>query len=151
MFDTDGLEYEVAVRDAYILYVTENASRLREGWVPVCFPEFLESEELHTYLAESRYRDVTARMDQLSTELLHGAYGGRRFLKERKGRGATWGEAIESLIEAGARRGVQLDGGEDAPGTGPEDPDSFYSPVLRFDDVLALARALNTNQEGNTQ
>ena len=66
MPDTDDLAYEVAVRDAYVLYVTENVPRLKEGWVPVCFPEFLESEELHTYLAESRYRDVTARMDRLS-------------------------------------------------------------------------------------
>ena len=50
MTDTDGLEYEVAVRDAYILYVTENVPYMREGWTPVCFIEFLESEELHTYL-----------------------------------------------------------------------------------------------------
>ncbi len=39
---------------AYAKYVTDNMDRIAEGWVPVCFEEFEESEECENYLERLR-------------------------------------------------------------------------------------------------
>jgi len=41
-----GLEEGREEAKAYSNYVLANAHRMREGWQPVCFDEFLESEFL---------------------------------------------------------------------------------------------------------
>jgi hypothetical protein len=37
---------------AYARYIGETMERIAEGWVPVCYEEFIESEECENYLAE---------------------------------------------------------------------------------------------------
>ena len=41
-----GLEAGRAEAQAYSRYIQANAHRMREGWQPVCFDEFMESEFL---------------------------------------------------------------------------------------------------------
>lgn len=41
-----GLEAGRSEAQAYSRYIQTNAHRMREGWQPVCFDEFMESEFL---------------------------------------------------------------------------------------------------------
>lgn len=41
----------IAAYDAYIVDAFDDRDKIDSGWVPVCFLEFIESEECANYLA----------------------------------------------------------------------------------------------------
>jgi hypothetical protein len=45
--------------EAYVKYIQDNMDRIgRDGWVPVCFGEFIESEECDIYLFPEEHEDI---------------------------------------------------------------------------------------------
>jgi hypothetical protein len=45
---------EIASLEAYTYYIEDHMDDFRDGWVPVCFGEFAESEECFLYITEGR-------------------------------------------------------------------------------------------------
>lgn len=51
-YDKDYLIALIGAYDMYIVDAFDDADKIASGWVPVCFAEFIESEECANYMAQ---------------------------------------------------------------------------------------------------